>query len=168
VASLIEARGWRLSRRSSWGDLTHLPAPHADLQNAEVYLGDSMGEMALYYGMAQVALLGGSFAPLGGQNLIEAAACACPVIMGPHTFNFMQAAELAEAAGAACRVADLQAAVKQVDAWMQTGELEKARLSTQSFLAPHRGAAKHMAQVVLEVLESAPRPVALRQAPRGG
>jgi hypothetical protein len=44
--------------------------------------------MPLYYALADVALLGGSFAPLGGQNLIEAAACGCPLLMGPHTFNF--------------------------------------------------------------------------------
>ncbi len=67
--------------------------------------------MALYFGLADVALLGGSFEPLGGQNLIEAAACGCPVLMGPHTFNFAEAAEQALAAGAAWRVADLAEAV---------------------------------------------------------
>jgi 3-deoxy-D-manno-octulosonic-acid transferase len=69
---------------------------------ADVWIGDSLGEMALYYGLADVALLGGSFAPLGGQNLIEAAACGCPVVMGPHTFNFAEAAQFAQEAGAAC------------------------------------------------------------------
>jgi len=59
-----------------------------------------------------VALLGGSFAPLGGQNLIEAAACGCPVVMGPHTYNFADAAEMAEAEGAALRVADMRAGVQ--------------------------------------------------------
>ena len=53
-----------------------------------VWLGDSLGEMALYYGLADVALLGGSFEPLGGQNLIEAAACGCPVVMGPSHLQF--------------------------------------------------------------------------------
>ena len=66
-----------------------------------------MLEMPAWYALADVALLGGSFAPLGGQNLIEAAACGCPVVMGPHTFNFSDAAELALAAGAATRVADM-------------------------------------------------------------
>jgi 3-deoxy-D-manno-octulosonic-acid transferase len=55
--------------------------------------------MALYYGLSDVALLGGSFAPLGGHNLIESAACGCPIILGPSTFNFAQAAEGALAAG---------------------------------------------------------------------
>jgi 3-deoxy-D-manno-octulosonic-acid transferase len=53
-----------------------------------------MREMPAWYALADVALLGGSFAPLGGQNLIEAAACGCPIVMGPHTFNFAEAAEL--------------------------------------------------------------------------
>ena len=73
-----------------------------------MWIGDSLGEMALYYGLADVALLGGSFAPLGGQNLIEAAACGCPVVMGPHTFNFAEAAQLAQDAGAAVRVQDME------------------------------------------------------------
>jgi 3-deoxy-D-manno-octulosonic-acid transferase len=63
-------------------------------------LGDSLGEMALYYSLADIALLGGSFAPLGGQNLIEAAACGCGVVMGPHTFNFSEVAQQALASGA--------------------------------------------------------------------
>ncbi|MDR3452683.1 MAG: 3-deoxy-D-manno-octulosonic acid transferase, partial [Rhodoferax sp.] len=92
VAALIERHGLSVSRRSAWA-----PQPQA----ADVWLGDSLGEMALYYGLADVALLGGSFEPLGGQNLIEAAACGCPVVMGPSTFNVAQAARLAEAAGAA-------------------------------------------------------------------
>ena len=104
VAALMRASGLTLARRSDWGD-----APRAAALAADAWLGDSMREMPLYYGLAQVALLGGSFAPLGGQNLIEAAACGCPVVMGPHTFNFAEAAELAAAAGAALRVADIDA-----------------------------------------------------------
>ena len=68
--------------------------------------------MALYYGLADVALLGGSFEPLGGQNLIEAAACGCPVVMGPSTFNFAEAAELSLAAGASMRVENMEQAVR--------------------------------------------------------
>jgi 3-deoxy-D-manno-octulosonic-acid transferase len=68
----------------------------------EVWLGDTLGEMALYYSISSVALLGGSFEPFGGQNLIEAAACGCPVVMGPHVFNFLEAAQKAIERGAAC------------------------------------------------------------------
>ena len=109
VQALAVQHGLSVSRRSSWAGS---PAESEDAKQADVWLGDSLGEMALYYAMSDVALLGGSFAPLGGQNLIEAAACACPVVMGPHTFNFLEAAELAEAAGAALRVPDLQHGVQ--------------------------------------------------------
>jgi 3-deoxy-D-manno-octulosonic-acid transferase len=95
VQALAESQGLIVSRRSSWPAAG--PAESADAVQADVWLGDSLGEMALYYALSDVALLGGSFAPLGGQNLIEAAACGCPVVMGPHTFNFTEAAELAEA-----------------------------------------------------------------------
>ena len=87
------AAGFEVAQRSRWAD-----APSPDALTADVWIGETLGEMTLYYSLADVALLGGSFAPLGGQNLIEAAACGCPVVMGPHTFNFAQAAELAEAA----------------------------------------------------------------------
>ena len=93
---MVEA-GFTLSRRSGWMD----DLPPAEANNADVWLGDSLGEMALYYGVADVALLGGSFEPLGGHNLIESAASGCPIVLGPSTFNFAEAAELALAEGAA-------------------------------------------------------------------
>ena len=66
-----------------------------------------MGEMVAYYTMADVAVIGGSLLPFGGQNLIEAAACGTPLVMGPHTYNFQAAAELAESSGAAHRLYDV-------------------------------------------------------------
>ncbi|MEO8014180.1 MAG: hypothetical protein ABI642_08560, partial [Polaromonas sp.] len=108
---------------------------------ADVWLGDSLGEMALYYGLGDVALLGGSFAPLGGQNLIEAAACGCPVVMGPHTFNFLEAAALAEAEGAALRVAGMAEAVQAGLALAgDSAALGKAVAAGLAFAARNRGA----------------------------
>ncbi len=148
VAALVTGAGFTLARRSSWGD-----APPADALQAQVWLGDSMREMALYYGVARVALLGGSFAPLGGQNLIEAAACGCPVLMGPHTFNFSEAAELSIAAGAALRVPDMGAAVQEALVLLQ----QRARLSgcvksALAFSGQHRGAAQRMAREIVALL----------------
>ena len=109
VAALAARHGLRVSHRSHWPGS---PAECTDALNADVWLGDSLGEMALYYGLSDAALLGGSFAPLGGQNLIEAAACGCPVVMGPHTFNFTEAAALAQVKGAARRTANLAEGVQ--------------------------------------------------------
>jgi 3-deoxy-D-manno-octulosonic-acid transferase len=147
VAALVTQAGFGLQRRSTWGET---PPPQAAL--ADVWLGDSLGEMAQYYACADAALLGGSFAPLGGQNLIEAAACGCPLLMGPHTFNFAQAAEDALAAGAAERVADLPAAVARAQAWLAgEAQAERALMAAAAvvFAQAHRGAAVRMAAAVL-------------------
>jgi 3-deoxy-D-manno-octulosonic-acid transferase len=144
VAALMRASGLSISRRSEWGDV-----PGAAALAADAWLGDSMGEMALYYACADVALLGGSFAPLGGQNLIEAAACGCPVVMGPHTFNFAEAAGLAEAAGAAWRVDGIEAGLTQALALLgDATRMAEAGARSRAFAAEHRGAAVRMADRV--------------------
>ena len=103
----------------------------------------------MYYGMADVAMLGGSFAPLGGQNLIEAAACACPVIMGPHVFNFAQAADSAAKAGAAFPVSDMFAAVEKALALLEAPEaLAMARQQALGLSHAHAGAATRTAEAV--------------------
>ena len=94
AANLVMHEGFRLTRRSE-------ALPNAE---SDVWLGDSMGEMVAYYSMVDVAVIGGSLLPFGGQNLIEAAACGIPLIVGPHTYNFSAAALAAEQSGAATRV----------------------------------------------------------------
>ena len=137
VAQLVEGAGWSLARRSLWG-----AQPTLVEQSADVWLGDSLGEMALYYGLSDVALLGGSFAPLGGQNLIEAAACACPVVMGPHTYNFDEAASLALEAGAAQRCTDMAAAVASALSLLRTPSRQETMARAASrFAKANRGAA---------------------------
>lgn len=115
----------------------------------EVWLGDSMGEMAAYFTLADLAFIGGSLLPLGGQNLIEAAACGCPVLVGPHTFNFLQATDDAIAAGAARRVtnpATLGAAVNKLLG--DEAGLADMRLATGQFSAAHRGAAQRTLDLI--------------------
>jgi 3-deoxy-D-manno-octulosonic-acid transferase len=144
VAQLLHNAGLRVSRRSRWEGA---PEP------ADVWLGDSLGEMALYYGLADVALLGGSFAPLGGQNLIEAAACGCPVVLGPHTFNFAEAADLACAAGAAQRVADLgQGMDAACTLALDAQRLAAAQNTATQFASAHRGAAQATAAAVAHIV----------------
>jgi 3-deoxy-D-manno-octulosonic-acid transferase len=146
VAALVTGAGCTLARRSAFAD----GAPAADALRAEVWLGDSLGEMPAWYTMADVALLGGSFAPLGGQNLIEAAACGCPLLMGPHTFNFAQAADGALQTGAARRVGDLATAVAQALALLHDSAARQAMAAAgRAFSAAHRGAAARMADAVL-------------------
>ena len=144
VAVMVRSTGLRLVRRSEWGDGT---SPI----DADVWLGDSIGEMPAYYACADVALLGGSFAPLGGQNLIEAAACGCPVVMGPHTFNFADAAELSLAAGASVRVDDVRDAVPRASEMAVSAEREAMAQRCLAFASAHRGAAATMAARIAAV-----------------
>ena len=160
VAGMITAGGMSLWRRGA------LATPHAGRDAstggllpahalaADVWLGDSLGEMALYYGLSDAALLGGSFEPLGGQNLIEALACGCPMVVGPHTFNFADATEGALSAGAAQRVGDLPEALACLQQWLlpeQREALAHRAAAGQTFAAAHSGAAQRMAQAVAEV-----------------
>ncbi|VTU32840.1 3-deoxy-D-manno-octulosonic acid transferase [Variovorax sp. PBL-E5] len=157
VAALVESHGFAVARRSAAG------APAA----AEIWLGDSLGEMALYYGLADVALLGGSFEPLGGQNLIEAAACGCPVIMGPSTFNFAEAAALSLAAGASLRVEDMEHAVTAALKLVENPERREAMAEAAlAFASSNRGAAERTAAAVLAIAQNAPVRTEERAEPR--
>jgi 3-deoxy-D-manno-octulosonic-acid transferase len=149
VAAWVADAGLGLARRSAWSGL-----PPAEALAADVWLGDSMGEMPLYYACADVALLGGSFGRYGGQNLIEAAACGCPVVMGPHTYNFAEAAELSLAAGAALRVAGIEEGVARAVALAGDPSRPEWVRRSIGFAATHRGAAERMAREVLALAGS--------------
>ncbi len=147
VADLFERSGLKTMRRSEWTDR---PPPEAT--QADVWIGDSMGEMPLYYATSDVALLGGSFEPLGGQNLIEAAACGCPLLMGPHTFNFEEAAQLAIEAGAAARMKDIGSAARRAAALVKDERRNEWVEQALAFAAAHRGANERMAQRIALLL----------------
>ncbi|QCP14738.1 lipid IV(A) 3-deoxy-D-manno-octulosonic acid transferase [Pseudoduganella umbonata] len=101
VEAMVRERSLAVQRRSA------LAQAGARVDAAtRVVLGDSMGEMFAYYATCDIAFIGGSLAPLGGQNLIEAAALGKPVLIGQHTFNFAQVTEDAVAAGGTLRVSD--------------------------------------------------------------
>lgn len=147
VAELARQAGFVVSRRSQWHD--GMP----DL-NAQLWIGDSLGEMAAYYSLADVALLGGSFEPLGGQNLIEAAACACPIVMGPHTFNFKEAARQALELDAALRVPDMTQGLDAALALMaDTARYDVVSKACRVFAHRHQGAGRKTAQAVKAVVE---------------
>ncbi|MEC5215756.1 3-deoxy-D-manno-octulosonic-acid transferase [Actimicrobium sp. GrIS 1.19] len=132
VAALVTARGLRLQRKSTLGDAAVV---------ADVLLGDTMGEMFAYFSACDLAWIGGSLLPLGGQNLIEACAVGKPVLLGPHTFNFALVSEDAIEAGAALRVADaramLVAAADLLHDDIRRGVMSAAALH---FAQQHRGA----------------------------
>jgi 3-deoxy-D-manno-octulosonic-acid transferase len=154
VAALIEAQGWRCLRCSVWPD----GAPPAASTNT-MWLGDSMGEMSWYYALSDVALMGGSFQPLGGQNLIEACAVGCPVVLGPSTFNFAEPAQAAIDAGAAVQVSELAAAVQQALCWCVSDRAARdaAATAATALCAAHRGATQRTVAAVARLLQSTQR-----------
>ena len=95
VAKIFSAQSIPFQRKSLLADLQ----PPID-----TVLGDSMGELFTYYAACDFCFIGGSLLPYGGQNLIEAATMGKPILIGLHTFNFVEATENAVAAGAAVRV----------------------------------------------------------------
>jgi 3-deoxy-D-manno-octulosonic-acid transferase len=146
VARLLAERGFATVRRhdANWRD------PPA----AAVLFGDSMGEMPMYYAAADVALIGGSLLPFGAQNLIESCAVGTPVVLGPSTFNFAQAATDALAAGAAVQVADAPAALAAMQAiCADRAGLDRMRQAALSFAAAHRGATARTAAVIGLMME---------------
>lgn len=145
VAALIETKGFQVQRRSSVGSFSD--------EDRSIWLGDTMGEMVWYCGASDLALLGGSFAPLGGQNLIEACACSCPVVMGPHTFNFAQASDMAAQQGAAFRVSAMPQAVAQALALTQDrAALKAARQAALAFARSQQGSVAATAQQLRSLL----------------
>ena len=153
VEALIQSKAGKVSRRSTWGPDGPGDASQTDAAQGEIFLGDSLGEMALYYSFANVALLGGSFEKLGGQNLIEAAACGCPIVMGPHTFNFADAALAAEDSGAALRVANMEAAVEAAcNLALSSEQQADAANKAKQFALSHGGTTQRTAMAVQDCL----------------
>ena len=124
-----------LMRRAS------LDEPAHRLAQAPLLLGDSMGEMQRWYACADVVIMGGSLLPFGSQNLIEANALGCPVVLGPSTFNFEQAAAEAIATGAAVQAPDADAALAAA-LRIASDPQERATRSAAAlaFTQAHRGA----------------------------
>lgn len=148
VASLLAKRGIRFARRSSLSDLVP--------DDVEVVLGDSMGEMFAYYAACDVAFIGGSLQPLGGQNLIEATAMGKPVLIGPHTFNFAAATEMAIAGNAAWRVQDLAALANALQRLFSDSAMRhNMSLEALAFTASAGGATQRIASLVARYLPAA-------------
>jgi 3-deoxy-D-manno-octulosonic-acid transferase len=143
VARMIEERGLSVARRSAMPECV----------DTDVLLGDSMGEMFAYYAACDCAFIGGSLLPLGGQNLIEACAVGKPVLVGEHTFNFLQATEEAVEAGAALRVPDAHA-LMSVAARLLGDAGARIRMGDQAlaFAGRHRGATVRTVELLRQLI----------------
>ena len=132
VAELLTQRGIRFQRRSENCKIT---------PETQVVLGDSIGEMFAYYAACDLAFIGGSLLPFGGQNLIEACAVGKPVLIGPHTYNFAQASQFAVDGGAAVRVENITGLVHSLqDLLSNAVDMKKTGDAGLRFVSEHRGA----------------------------
>ncbi|AXK38951.1 lipid IV(A) 3-deoxy-D-manno-octulosonic acid transferase [Crenobacter cavernae] len=145
VADMVEQRGLALARRSAGLEALN--------EDTDVWLGDSMGELFAYYAAGDVAFVGGSLKPLGGQNLIEPASVGRPVLFGPSMFNFKEASALALAAGAARQCEDAAGVIAAFDELIGNGKArEDMADAARAFTALHRGASERMAAFIAERL----------------
>jgi 3-deoxy-D-manno-octulosonic-acid transferase len=163
VADLIYQSGLAFERRSGMSDPRSSEEldPSLHWAKIDVLLGDSMGEMAAYYAASDFVVMGGSLLPTGGQNLIEACANGCPVILGPHTYNFQKASEDAIACGAAIRVTGdlhselINALAKAIEELLVNNAERKKRTDyALDFAAEHQGATQRILDQLKPALQN--------------
>lgn len=149
VAALIVRRGWVCLRRSTGAP--SLPRDIADPQ--PVFLGDTMGELRQFYALATVVLVGRTLAPLGGSDVMEVAALAKPLIVGPHTGNFTEAVNLLLAEGALRQISGPAALATVVSDLLRHPErrAQMGRAGQQAVLS-RRGATRVTVDRILEFL----------------
>jgi 3-deoxy-D-manno-octulosonic-acid transferase len=152
VAALIEARGLRWQRRSEDRGID---------SESEVVLGDSMGELFAYYAASDVAFIGGSLLDYGCQNLIEACAVGTPVLLGPSTFNFAEAAREALACGAARHVSDAASLITTSFGLLADSAARHVMgAAGRDFAAAHRGATARTLDLLRPLLDATLSPAA--------
>ena len=149
VAGLLQRRGMPFQRRSENG---------AVAAQTRVLLGDSSGELFAYYAACDVAFIGGSLLPLGGQNLLEACAVGKPVVIGPHTFNFAEATRLAVEVGAAIQVADVTGLSETLARLLgDPAQQERMGAAARALMAQHQGATERTMALLVSRRAAHPR-----------
>ena len=147
VATQCEQAGWSIIKRSS------KIAPNA---GTDIVIGDTMGELLVFYGAADIAFVGGSLVPVGGHNLIEPAAWACPVISGPHLFNFSEVERLLQENNALVIAKDSDELVAAVKNWLTNEELRKNSGAQAKQVADNnRGALKKLCLQIAGIKKAA-------------
>lgn len=147
VAKLCHQRGFRVERRSA--------RKHGVAPDTAILLGDTMGELLLFHAAADVSYIGGSLVPLGGQNLLEAAAVGTPVVFGPHMFNFSGISRLALERGAGRQVQDAAELASAVANYLENPAARNAAgAAGLRMVAENRGALAKTLTLVRQIITS--------------
>lgn len=140
VANLCEKAGFQISRHSEKNSASI---------TTDIYLGDTFGEMFLFYAAADIAFVGGSFVPVGGHNVIEPAALALPIITGPHLHNFSLISQTLETAGALKQVQTAEQLAEEALLLWQNPKLRHDRgQAANSVVAENQGALKKHVEIL--------------------
>ena len=132
VGRLARAEGMAVVTRS---------AGLAVSEATEVLLGDTMGELMLFFAASDCAFIGGSLVDTGGHNPLEALALGVPVVFGPHMFNFDEIAQLTLQAGAGVQVADEDGLIAAARIYLGDARVRQAAsLAGESLVRAHQGA----------------------------
>jgi 3-deoxy-D-manno-octulosonic-acid transferase len=145
AARVIESRGYRLFRRSG-------AAKGARPAGDEVLLGDTMGELEGLYEAADVAFVGGSLIPHGGQNMMEPAAKGKPVVFGPSVENFPDASKLLVSAGAATQIGEKDELAAALAAYIGTPAGEAAGHAGRQAVMRAKGATARTVSRIAEIV----------------
>lgn len=149
VAALLARSGLTTLRRST------LPEDGADvatlLRDADVLLLDTLGELAGCYCVASVAFVGATLVPIGGHNLLEAARCGVPVVVGPHLDSVRRVADRLVQAGGAVVVPDAAALAAAIEGYLDADRRETASAAATRVAAEESGSLDATWRVVLEV-----------------
>ncbi|MEO0367305.1 MAG: lipid IV(A) 3-deoxy-D-manno-octulosonic acid transferase [Pseudomonadota bacterium] len=141
VARKIGRRNLKLVRRTE--------QQHELDSDVDVYLGDTMGELSLLYASSDVAFVGGSLEPLGGQNILEPCALGVPVVFGPHMFNFPDISKWTIKEGAGKMVKDGDELTTVVDQLLGNASLrDEIGANGLAFIEAHRGALEKNLELV--------------------
>ena len=121
--------------------------------DTQVWIGDSMGELAAYYLSADIAFVGGSLVDAGCQNIIEPITCRVPTLFGYSNYNFAQACKGAVEAKAAVRVETAEAWYRTTRQYLDDETLRQQLIShTEQFISQHQGASAKIAKAIADCL----------------
>ena len=144
VAALCRRRGYRTANRSD---------DPRTLAGIDVFIGDTMGELPLFYAASDVAFVGGSLIEIGGHNMLEPAALGVPVIFGPHVFNFAEISRRLCEGNAAVQVTSSTELGEQVIRYFADANLRHAvGQNGRDFVDRNRGAGDRVIAFVEEAI----------------
>ena len=146
VTRLCQRAGYRIAQRSKHAGC--LP------KDVDILVGDTMGELRLFYAASDLAFIGGSLISFGGQNLLEACAVSVPVLFGPHMFHFEEISAMALEWGAGRQVRDPQELIDAITLYIEQPKLlVAASQAAHRLVADNRGALDRTLAQMTEVLD---------------